>query len=57
MKTEQVNLKADTWREEGPWLLLLIAPFVALAFRRGWLGDGVLRGIANPSNQSCPELG
>ncbi|MCG6970293.1 MAG: VWA domain-containing protein [Gammaproteobacteria bacterium] len=38
MKTEQVNLKADTWREEGPWLLLLIAPFVALAFRRGWLG-------------------
>lgn len=27
----------DEWQEEGPWLLLLIVPIAALAFRRGWL--------------------
>lgn len=28
---------ADRWREEGPWLLLLLLPLAALAFRRGWV--------------------
>lgn len=28
---------SDQWREEGPWLALLLLPFAALAFRRGWL--------------------
>lgn len=27
----------DVWREEGPWLLLLLLPIAAFAFRRGWL--------------------
>ncbi|MCB1776755.1 MAG: tetratricopeptide repeat protein [Candidatus Competibacteraceae bacterium] len=27
----------DRWREEGPWLVLLLLPLAALAFRRGWL--------------------
>lgn len=27
----------DVWVEEGPWLLLLLLPLAALAFRRGWL--------------------
>jgi len=27
----------DIWFEEGPWLLLLLIPIVALGFRRGWL--------------------
>lgn len=27
----------DQWREEGPWLLLLLLPIAALAFRRGLL--------------------
>ena len=37
------NLKAvedrkfDAWNETGPWLLLLVLPLAALAFRRGWL--------------------
>ncbi len=26
----------DQWREEGPWLLLLLLPLAALSFRRGW---------------------
>ncbi|QVL51034.1 MAG: VWA domain-containing protein [Thiocapsa sp.] len=35
--TEEPSLLSDQWREEGPWLLLVLLPFAALAFRRGWL--------------------
>ncbi len=31
------HLHTDTWREEGPWLLLALLPLCALAFRRGYL--------------------
>lgn len=37
------NLKAvedrkfDTWTETGPWLLVIMLPFAALLFRRGWV--------------------
>jgi Ca-activated chloride channel family protein len=31
------TLATDQWREEGPWLALLLLPFGALAFRRGWV--------------------
>ena len=34
---ERLKLESDQWREEGPWLLLLLLPFVALIFRRGYL--------------------
>ena len=34
---QQTQFKADRWREEGPWLLLLATPLVALAFRRGFI--------------------
>ena len=27
----------DQWQEEGPWLLLVLVPLAALAFRRGWV--------------------
>jgi len=30
-------LATDRWQEEGPWLLLLLLPLAALAFRRGWV--------------------
>lgn len=29
--------KFDQWRERGPWLVVLLLPLAALAFRRGWL--------------------
>lgn len=32
---EAVKFKTDTWHEEGPWLLLLVIPFAAYAFRKG----------------------
>ena len=27
----------DIWSEEGPWLILLLLPFAAISFRRGWI--------------------
>ncbi len=36
-QTEDTELEADIWQEEGPWLLLLVIPLVALWPRRGWL--------------------
>ena len=33
----EASLATDRWREEGPWLLLLLLPIVAMAFRRGWI--------------------
>ncbi len=35
--TRKVEREFDQWREEGPWLLLLLAPLAALGFRRGWI--------------------
>ncbi len=31
------SMASDQWREEGPWLVLLLLPLAALAFRRGWV--------------------
>jgi len=31
------SLSTDHWREEGPWLVLLLLPLAAMAFRRGWV--------------------
>lgn len=35
--THQVEREMDQWHEQGPWLILLLLPLAALAFRRGWL--------------------
>jgi len=31
------SLATDRWREEGPWLVLLLLPIAAMSFRRGWV--------------------
>jgi len=36
-KVENTELKTDTWREQGPWLVLLLLPLLAMLFRRGYL--------------------
>ncbi len=46
-ESEDMQQTTDTWREEGPWLLLFLLPLAALAFRRGWLGCVVLVVAAN----------
>jgi len=40
--TATTDLQTDTWREEGPWLLLPLLPLAALAFRRGVLAMWLL---------------
>ena len=34
---DENSLATDQWREEGPWLALLLLPLAALAFRKGWV--------------------
>ncbi|NNJ97956.1 MAG: VWA domain-containing protein [Gammaproteobacteria bacterium] len=34
---QDTDITADIWQEEGPWLVLLVLPLVALWPRRGWL--------------------
>ncbi len=46
-KSEDTQQTTDAWREEGPWLVLLLLPLAALAFRRGWLGCVILVVTAN----------
>ncbi|MDH5734973.1 MAG: VWA domain-containing protein [Gammaproteobacteria bacterium] len=36
-KASDTERQADVWREEGPWLLLLVIPLAAIVFRRGYL--------------------
>lgn len=31
------EIKTDTWHEQGPWLLLLVIPLAAFAFRKGYI--------------------
>lgn len=50
-ETQQVDRETDTWREEGPWLVLALLPMAALAFRRGWLLM-VLVLVATPDAQA-----
>ncbi|MCF6281020.1 MAG: VWA domain-containing protein [Candidatus Polarisedimenticolaceae bacterium] len=48
-ETEATDQKSDIWRSEGPYLVLLLLPLAALAFRRGWLLSVMLLvGIALP---------
>ena len=35
--TKASTLQTDSWYEQGPWLLLIVIPLVALTFRRGVL--------------------
>ena len=56
------NKRIDQWHEYGPYLLFVLLPFAALAFRRGWLGAGVLPWVffivvsMNPVNAEAEEL-
>lgn len=40
----ETDQEYDVWNDFGPWLVLLILPFGALIFRRGWLLGLVLAG-------------
>ncbi|WP_334018761.1 VWA domain-containing protein [Alteromonas sp. S015] len=44
---EESNLQGDQWKEVGPYLLLLLLPFAAFAFKRGVVFI-VLAGLLSP---------
>ena len=33
---QDTDAESEQWQEQGPWLLLVLLPLAALAFRRGW---------------------
>jgi Ca-activated chloride channel family protein len=45
------SLATDRWREEGPWVVLLLLPLGAMAFRRGWIMV-LLLFLLPPENQA-----
>ena len=46
--SEDAGFQTEVWRDEGRWLVLLLTPLLALAFRRGWVACLVLA-LAVPS--------
>ncbi len=61
MQQGDTTLLADRWREQGPWLLLLVIPLTALYARNGWLltllmSCGILNMIS-PGNALAQEAG
>ena len=50
------GLKTDQWHEEGPWLLLLLLPLAALAFRRGYLAVVVLLIMPLPDDAYAMDM-
>ncbi len=53
--SKQEKLQTDLWREEGPWLLLLVLPLLALTFRRGVLLTWLLLPIVMISTVMIPS--
>jgi Ca-activated chloride channel family protein len=51
-RMEDTGLKTDVWQSRGPWLVLLLLPLAALAFRRGWLLSAV---VLVSSTLTAPE--
>lgn len=37
----RVDGSSERWRDQGPWLVLILLPLVALLFRRGWWVAGL----------------
>ncbi len=37
LEVKKTELWSELWLDQGPWLVLLLLPLAALAFRRGWL--------------------
>lgn len=44
----ETDVRGDQWREVGPWLLLILLPLVALAFRRGWISPLIVVVLVAP---------
>ncbi|MBH98741.1 MAG: hypothetical protein CMM56_09880 [Rhodospirillaceae bacterium] len=49
--SDSSDLQTDIWRDQGPWLSLILLPILALSFRRGWIALLVI-GIVLPGQQT-----
>lgn len=59
-QTQTNDFKSDDWKSTGPYLLLLLLPLAALAFRKGWLLNvfitlGLLGMLSQPSSIHAEE--
>lgn len=54
---QSTTLRTDRWREEGPWLLLLLLPIAALIFRKGMLVLFLCVGVQWPGDATALEWG
>ncbi|MDH5216870.1 MAG: VWA domain-containing protein, partial [Gammaproteobacteria bacterium] len=52
IEDEKSQRQTDQWVEEGPWIILLLLPLVALGFRKGWLAGFVLLFVGLPPDQA-----
>lgn len=43
------TFRTDAWRDEGRWLVLLLLPLAALAFRRGWIASACVVAVLAPA--------
>lgn len=51
------DLFADRWKESGPWIVLLLLPLAAMAFRKGWLLSLlIVLTASNPPTAAAFEL-
>ncbi|WP_045859413.1 VWA domain-containing protein [Teredinibacter purpureus] len=51
-ETRETSRLFDQWYEHGPYLLLILLPFAALAFRRGWLLSFGFIALVLPAEQA-----
>ncbi len=52
---EALSQESLQWYERGPWLVVLLLPLAAAAFRRGWLGCVALLALMPPESQALPS--
>jgi len=45
---EETVLTTDQWREDGIWIVLVLMPFAAFAFRRGWILAALVVAVSLP---------
>ena len=60
LNNNEDDLQNREWKSTGPYLVLILLPFAALAFRRGWLLNiflaiGVFGTISQPNNAFAAE--
>ncbi|HSB98117.1 MAG TPA: VWA domain-containing protein [Spongiibacteraceae bacterium] len=56
-ETRAVQREFDQWRERGVWLVMLLLPFAALIFRRGWLLLLLILPLSPPSDAQALKAG